>query len=263
MSRKNRRSKDQPLKEDKSQHIPQKSKVDIELQIRALKWTEKQKELIRLLQDEKTEMVIIKGPAGSAKTAIAVYCALEALNQKKIGEIVYVRSIVESTSHGMGYLPGELEEKLTPYLTPLFDKMEEFLPPSQAQYLVNAEKIRGTPIGFMRGMSINCANIIADECQNFTAKELLTLMTRVGKRSKLIMTGDIRQSDIKDSGFDKVFSTFDSEEAKSHGIYTFKFGIEDIMRSEVVKYIVKKFEDIQGIPPIQGDWSPSSKKIIK
>jgi phosphate starvation-inducible PhoH-like protein len=256
MSRKNRRSKDQPPKEDKSIHVPQKSKVDLNLQIRQLPWTDKQKELIQLLQNKNTEMVIIKGPAGSAKTAIAVYCALEALNSKKIGEIVYVRSIVESTSHGMGYLPGELEEKLTPYLTPLFDKMEEFLQPSQAQYLVNAEKIRGTPIGFMRGMSINCAHIIADECQNFTAKELLTLMTRVGKHTKLIMTGDIRQSDIKDSGFLNVYSAFDNDEARNHGIYTFKFGLEDIMRSEVVKYIVKKFEDIQGLSPQNSDWTP-------
>lgn len=259
--KKNRRSKEKDTSnKDLSVHVPQKSKIDIDLQIRQLPWTDRQKELIRLLQDKKTEMVIIKGPAGSAKTAIAVYCALEALKQKKIGEIVYVRSIVESTSHGMGYLPGELEEKLTPYLTPLFDKMEEFLPPSQANGLVNSEKIRGVPIGFMRGMSINCAFIISDECQNFTSKELLTLMTRVGKHSKLILTGDIRQSDIKDSGFEKVFSTFDTEEAQSHGIYTFKFGIEDIMRSEVVKYIVKKFEDIQGISSESTDWSPTSPK---
>lgn len=262
MSHKNRRrSKDQEAsREDKSLHIPQKPKADIDLQIRQLPWTEKQKALIQLLQNKNTEMVLIKGPAGSAKTAISVYCALEALKQKKIGEIVYARSIVESTSHGMGYLPGELEEKLTPYLTPLFDKMEEFLPPSQAQYLVNTDKIRGVPIGFMRGMSINCAYIIADECQNFTAKELLTLMTRVGKRSKLILTGDIRQSDIRDSGFSNVYSAFDNEESQSHGIFTFKFGLEDIMRSEVVKYIVKKFETIDGLSPKNGDWTPSDKK---
>ncbi len=260
MSHKNRRKDKQASHEDKSPHIPQKAKFNGELQIRALPWTEKQKELIRLLQDKNTEMVLIKGPAGSAKTAIAVFCALEALRDKKIGEIVYVRSIVESTSHGMGYLPGELEEKLTPYLTPLFDKMEEFLSPSQASTLVNEDKIRGTPIGFMRGMSINCAHIIADECQNFTSKELLTLMTRVGKRTKLIMTGDIRQSDIKDSGFDRVFATFDDDEAKKHGIFTFKFGLEDIMRSEVVKYIVKKFEDLDGLNPKTGDWSPATKK---
>lgn len=260
MSHKNRRKEHDASTVDKSPHIPQKSKFNGELQIRALPWTDKQKELIRLLQDKNTEMVLIKGPAGSAKTAIAVFCALEALRDKKIGEIVYVRSVVESTSHGMGYLPGELEEKLTPYLTPLFDKMEEFLSPSQASALVNEDKIRGTPIGFMRGMSINCAHIIADECQNFTTKELLTLMTRIGKRTKLIMTGDIRQSDIKDSGFDKVFSSFDSEEARSHGIHTFKFGLEDIMRSEVVKYIVKRFEEIDGINPKTGDWTPNTKK---
>jgi phosphate starvation-inducible PhoH-like protein len=238
-------SKDKSHKEDKSIPVPQKPKLQTELNIRQLPWTEKQKELIRLIQSKDTNIVLLKGPAGSSKTLVSVLCALEALNSKKIGEIVYVRSVVESSSHSLGFLPGTSEEKLNPYLQPLVDKLEELLPPSQVKGLVEQQKVRGMPINFMRGMSINSAYIVGDEAQNFNLKELLTLSTRIGKFSKLILAGDIRQSDIKNSGFSQTFDAFDNNEAKSKGIFTFKLGLEDIMRSEVVKYIITKFESIK------------------
>lgn len=238
-------SKNKERKEDKSFRVPQKPKLKTDLDIRNFPWTDKQKELIRIIQDKSINIIIVRGAAGTAKSLIAVYTALTALNEKKIGEIVYVRSVVESSSHSMGFLPGTAEEKLSPYLQPLVDKLDELLPENQVKGLIAEEKVRGIPVGFLRGLSINASYILGDECQNFSVKELLTLSTRVGKYSKLILIGDTRQSDIKDSGFAKVFDLFSDEDSKKHGIATFSFGIEDIMRSEVVKFIVKKFEDIE------------------
>jgi phosphate starvation-inducible PhoH-like protein len=253
---KNMGNKDKQPREDKSLRVPQKDKIQTELNIRKFPFTSKQQELIRLIQDKNSNIILVKGPAGTAKSLIAVYAALEALNNKKIGEIVYVRSVVESSSHSMGFLPGDSKDKLSPYLQPLLDKLDELLPPNQVKGLVNEEKVRGLPIGFMRGLSINTAYIIGDEAQNFTLKELLTLSTRVGKFSKLLICGDIKQADIHASGFEKMYDSFSSEEAKKHGIVTFEFGIEDIMRSEVIKYIIEIFEKLDS----KGDWTPSKKK---
>lgn len=244
-------------KEDKSVHVPQPQKIKTDLNIRKFPWTEKQQKFIQLIQDKSINVIICKGPAGTAKSLIAVYSALEALNIKKIGEIVYVRSVVESSSHGLGFLPGTSEDKLSPYLQPLLDKMEELLPPQQIKGLVTEQKVRGLPIGFMRGLSINGAYIIGDEVQNFTIKEILTLATRVGKFSKLLLLGDVKQADIGNSGFEKVFNAFNTEEAKTHGIATFEFNLDDIMRSTVIKYIIQTFENIDAKPT---DWSPGTKK---
>lgn len=231
-------------KEDKSLHVQQSPKIKTELNIRQFPWTEKQKELISLIQRKDVNIIFISGPAGTAKTLCSIYAALEALNSKKIGEIVYVRSIVESSNHHLGFLPGDFSEKISPYLQPLYDKLSELLIPSHISFLNEQKKIRGIPIGFMRGLSINSAYIIGDEAQNFHQSELLNLCTRIGKFSKLILTGDLLQPDIKDSGFKKIYEAFSDEDSKKHGIYTFHFGLEDIMRSEVVKYIVQRFSQL-------------------
>lgn len=243
-------------KEDKSLRIPQKEKIRTDLQIRNLPWTEKQKELIRLAQEKDTKIILCKGPAGTAKTLIAVYCALEALNQKKCSEIIYVRSAVESTLHPLGYLKGSMEEKISPYLQPLMDKIQELLPKNQADGLVNQENVRGIPVGFLRGLSLNVAYVIADEAQNLSQLELLTIMTRLGRHSRMFLLADEKQQDVKNSGYTTVYNAFNNEESIKNGIKTFEFTKEDIMREDVIKYIIDVFENIDNIPT---DWTPKKK----
>jgi phosphate starvation-inducible PhoH-like protein len=231
-------------KPDNSIRIEQKEKIKQKLDIREFPWTEKQKEFIRLVEDKNSKIILVKGAAGTAKTLLSVYTSLKALNEKKIGEIVYVRQAVESSTYNLGFLPGNLEEKMNPYLQPLVDKLNELVRPQERDSLIKDGKIRGIAVGHLRGLSINAAYIIADEAQNLTVHDLLLLTTRLGKFSKLICIGDLRQPDIRDSGFEKVYDLFDTEESKSHGVYTYKFGRDDIMRNSVLSFIIEKFESL-------------------
>lgn len=238
MSKKNR-----PHKEDKSPHVPQREKIKESLSIRELNWTEKQKKLIDLILDKNTNIVFISGPAGSSKSICAIYCALKLLNDKKMGSIKYLRTAIESSNKSLGYLSGDKIQKMEPYLEPCLDKLEELLPQSQVNNLINEKRIEGDVINYVRGRQINNSVWIADEIQNFTFQEIVTLITRIGKFSKLILCGDLSQSDINGkSGFKPIIDIFNDEESRRNGIHTFEFTKEDIMRSGTVKFIVEKLE---------------------
>jgi predicted ribonuclease YlaK len=124
------------------------------------------------------------------------------------------------------------------------DKLHELLPKGQAELLLKQERVKGLPLGFLRGLSINASYIICDEAQNLSIHDLLLVSTRMGKFSKLIFIGDIRQSDIKNSGFERIYQLFDDEKSKNKGIITFKFGTSDIMRNDILAYIIEKFEEL-------------------
>lgn len=237
-------SKKRQHRDDKSIHVPQKPKLKNELHIRPFKWTNKQQELIRIIQDKETNIVLIKGFAGVAKTLIAVYCALEALNAKKVGEVVYLRNPVESSSHTLGLMPGEFDVKMHYFLFPLLDKLDELLPPSEVNSLMNEKKISGGIVGHLRGKTYHNCFTIADEFSQCTKAEILTTMTRIGKFSKMLILGDATQVDIKNSGFKDVFDAFNNDEAKKNGIHTFEFGKEDILRSPITRFIIETFEKI-------------------
>ena len=237
MSKKNKRRI-----EDKSPVVPQRDKIEGALDVRELQWTENQKKFIEILLNKDTKIVFCKGPAGTAKSLLSVYAALKALNDKKIGEIFYIRNPVESSTHNLGFLKGDLHSKLDPYLQPLMDKLHELLPKNQVERLLKEERVKGLPVGFLRGLSINASYIICDEAQNLSIHDLLLITTRMGKFSKLILIGDIRQSDIKNSGFERVYNLFDDAESSEKGIIAFKFGSEDIMRNNILSYIIEKFE---------------------
>lgn len=190
-------------------------------------------------------MVFIAGPAGTAKTFTSILAGLQLINEKKVSEIIYVRSAVESSDSKLGFLPGEMDEKMSPYIQPLVDKLEELLPRHDIEKLKKEERIHGFPINFLRGLNWNAKVIVADEAQNMTKKELITLVTRVGQFSKLYICGDPDQSDIGvKSGFSSMVNIFSDDESKENGIYTFRFTEEDIVRSELVKFILKKLKKV-------------------
>lgn len=230
-----------PLQKDKSPFVVQRGKIDNPLSILHRELTEKQKQFIELATDKKVKMLLISGPAGTTKTYLAVLASLLLMNEKRISDIVYVRSVVESADVKMGTLPGEADDKLSPYKRPLLDKLEELLPKGDIQYLIKDNRVEGLPIGYARGLNWNARGIIGDEAQNMTKKELITLMTRVGEFSKLFLLGDPQQADINGrSGFKPVFDLFNDDESKEHGIYTFEFTEADVLRSALVRFIVHK-----------------------
>jgi phosphate starvation-inducible protein PhoH len=222
-----------------------KTKSNIELNIRELPWTDKQIEFIKLAGNKNTKVIITKGVAGTSKTLLAVYCSLQKIKEKKISEIYYSRVPVEASVHGIGYIKGTSEEKMSPYTHPMVDKLNELLTEPHVKALMNDERIVGIPLGFLRGLNISNASFIMDEAQNCRIEDFLLVMTRMAKFSTLFICGDAQQSDIKQSGFGKVFEIFNNEESKQRGIHTFEFGKEDIVRSEILAYIIEQFENIK------------------
>jgi phosphate starvation-inducible PhoH-like protein len=233
-------------KKDTSPKVHQNAKIRDDIKIDKRELTPKQIELLELLQNKNTKCVFIAGPAGTSKTYTSVLAGLNLLNQKRVSEIVYVRSIVESSDSKLGFLPGEMDEKMSPYIQPLIDKLEELVPKHDIDKLKKEERIHGFPINFLRGLSWNAKCIVADEAQNMTKKELTTLITRVGEFSKLFICGDPDQSDINGkSGFVPMMNVFDDEESRNNGVHVFRFEEEDIVRSGLVKFVLKKLKTLQ------------------
>lgn len=233
-------------KQDTSPVVPQKTKIKSELSIVQRELTEKQKEFLSLAMNKNTKMIFISGPAGTSKTYVSIMAALQLLNSKKVSDLIYLRSAVESSDSKIGFLPGEVGEKMQPYLQPLLEKLNELLPKNEVDALEKDGRISSVPIGFLRGLNWNAKCIVADESQNMTQKELITLITRIGEFSKVFVIGDPEQADIgAKSGFTKVMQVFDDEESRNNGIFVFKFTEEDIVRSGLVKYIIKKIKNLK------------------
>ena len=189
--------------------------------------------------------MFINGPAGSTKTYMAVYSALRLLSAYNDLDLLYVRTVIESAEKGLGALPGDLAEKFNPYMAPLEDKLWEMLPQNTTikKELLEEGRIKAMPINFIRGADWKNKIVIADEAQNFTFKELTTLITRLGENSKLFICGDSMQSDINGrSGFFDMCNLFDDAESKKQGIETFHFEEQDILRSKLVRFIISKLK---------------------
>ena len=207
--------------------------------------TDKQKDFLKKAFDPETRIMLISGPAGCSKTFMSVYSALRLFKENNDYDIFYVRTIVESGEKNLGHLPGDIDEKFNPFMMPLNDKMEEILTIDQIKMLTGENIISAAPINYLRGANWANKLIIADESQNFTLKELVTLVTRIGKNTKMFICGDPLQSDINGkTGFRTMYDTFDDEESAKQGIHCFEFTKEDIVRSEILKFIVNKIENI-------------------
>lgn len=206
----------------------------------------KQKKFMDIAMNPKTELIFCAGPAGTSKTFLAILSSLQLLNEKKVTNLLYVRSAVESSDSKIGFLPGEEGMKLEPYLRPLRDKLNEFLTPTEVSQLYRDGKVDAEHIGYARGQDWKNKVIVIDEAQNLTYKELVTLTTRCGENCKLFIVGDPMQSDIgKKSGFNKFCKIFDTDQAKDNGIQTFYFNQNDIVRSPLVKFIIQELENAE------------------
>jgi phosphate starvation-inducible PhoH-like protein len=190
-----------------------------------------------------TKMVFVDGPAGSGKSYLAVYAALQMLLKKEVNQIIYLRSIVESGSKSIGSLPGELELKFQPYIGPMVEKLEELVGPKIGGELIKNGYIKCMPVNFVRGLTFRNSIVIMEETQNMTREEIVTCITRFGENSKFIIIGDSYQSDIGNrSGFVKIQQSFNDKESEEKGIHNFVFTINEIVRSEILKFIMSKID---------------------
>lgn len=237
---------------DSSPRVHQRDKINYVLNLRGLDWTEKQKAFIELATNKETKIIFLSGPAGTSKSILAVYCSLLLLNEKKISDIIYVRTIIESATTSMGTLPGDENDKLKFFISVLNDKLEELLSAADIKKLHAEERIKGMPVNYLRGASYNAKAVIVDEAQNGTFGELLTCLTRIGKFTKYFILGDPMQTDLRhkdQSGFKTMFDIFNTDVAQSQGIYCVEFGKEDIMRSEILKFIIEQIENYKDQHP--------------
>jgi len=193
-----------------------------------------------------SKMLFVDGPAGTAKTYLAVYGALCLLKKHAVEEIVYIRSVVESASNKLGSLPGEVDDKFLPWSMPLIEKLDELVNIPARKELMERGFINCLPVNFVRGLTFHDTFVIVDEAQNMTSSELITILTRFGENTKFVVVGDSKQRDIGNrSGFKPVMNCFDNEESDAHGIYNFVFGEDEIVRSKILRFIVSQLENIE------------------
>ncbi len=200
--------------------------------------SDNQKEYIRTVVEN--TITFCQGLAGSGKTHIAIGMALEYLLDSKVNKIVITRPVIEA-GEKIGYLPGTAEEKLHPYLLPIIDEINHFIPIAQYASLKLNNKIEVVPLGLMRGRNFHNCFIVADECQNASYEQLKMLLTRVGHESKLILTGDIGQSDLNrhlQGGFINMINALDGLE----GIGTIRLESSDIIRNPIIAKILSRLD---------------------
>jgi phosphate starvation-inducible PhoH-like protein len=189
---------------------------------------------------EQNDMVFGVGPAGTGKTYLAVAMAVSAINAKKVSRIVLVRPAVEAGER-LGFLPGSLQEKVDPYLRPLYDALYDLLEPEKVDKMLEKNVIEIAPLAFMRGRTLNDAFIIMDEAQNTTVEQMKMFLTRMGNNSKAVITGDITQIDLpnpRKSGLLDAINILDGVE----GIQFCQFEDSDVVRHALVQRIVRAYE---------------------
>jgi phosphate starvation-inducible PhoH-like protein len=192
---------------------------------------------------EQNDMVFGVGPAGTGKTYLAVAMAVSAMNAKKVSRIILVRPAVEAGER-LGFLPGTLQEKVDPYLRPLYDALYDLLDPEKVDKMFEKNVIEVAPLAFMRGRTLNDAFIIMDEAQNTTIEQMKMFLTRMGNNSKAVITGDITQIDLpnpRKSGLIDAINVLDGVE----GIHFCHFEDCDVVRHALVQRIVRAYESVK------------------
>lgn len=189
---------------------------------------------------DENDMVFAVGPAGTGKTYLSIALAVRALKEKQIKRIILSRPAVEA-GEKLGFLPGDMKEKIDPYLQPLYDALEDMLPAQKLHDMIEKNIIQIAPLAFMRGRTLNDAVVILDEAQNTTTAQIKMFLTRMGWNTKIIVTGDLTQIDLPRntrSGLEEALRILSDVE----GIAVVRFGSTDIVRHKLVTRIVNAFE---------------------
>jgi phosphate starvation-inducible PhoH-like protein len=207
--------------------------------------TENQQKLVELY--DKNDLLFAIGPAGSGKTYTAIALAVRALKTKQVRKIILSRPAVEA-GEKLGFLPGDMKDKIDPYLQPLYDALEDMIPPLKLKEYIENKVIQIAPLAFMRGRTLNDAVIILDEAQNTTKPQIKMFLTRLGMNAKMIITGDVTQIDLPHSQQSGLIHSMQVLK-NVKGIGKVAFDKKDIVRHKLVMRIVEAYEreDCRGV----------------
>lgn len=200
--------------------------------------TENQQRLVE--SSENNDILFAIGPAGTGKTYTAVALAVRALKNKSVKKIILTRPAVEA-GESLGFLPGDLKEKIDPYLRPLYDALDDMIPPDKLTYYMQNRVIEVAPLAYMRGRTLDNAFMILDEAQNATTLQLKMFLTRIGPSAQCIITGDMTQIDLpknQQSGLKKTMQILEGIQ----GIGMVHLSADDVVRHRLVKDIIKAFD---------------------
>ena len=195
----------------------------------------------------KHDVVFGIGPAGTGKTYLAVAMAVAALKKEQVARIILTRPAVEA-GEALGFLPGDLEQKITPYLRPLYDALRDMLDPEEMERALSRLTIEVAPLAYMRGRTLSNAFVILDEAQNTTTEQMFMLLTRIGLNSKCVVTGDVTQIDLpanKRSGLVEALQALKNVS----GIATIYFTERDVVRHELVRVIINAYQQHRSPAP--------------
>ena len=199
--------------------------------------TKNQKKIVKL--HEKNDLIFVIGPAGTGKTYVSVALGVKALKEKTVKKIIITRPVVEA-GENLGFLPGDLQDKIDPYLKPIYDALEDMIPVQKMKKFIDNKTIEIAPLAYMRGRTLKNAFILLDEAQNTTRSQLKMFLTRLGENSKMIVTGDISQVDLRknqESGLihakEKLYDI--------EGVGFTLLDSSDVLRHRLVKKILDKY----------------------
>lgn len=193
----------------------------------------------KILQDYSKKLIIATGPAGTGKTMMACQQAIQDFKENKIKKIIVTRPLI-CADNDIGYLPGTLENKMAPWIKPIFDVFYEYYPKVQIEKFVKNDKIEICPLAFMRGRTFKNAFIIGDELQNANINQMKMLLTRIGDDSRMVVTGDLDQTDItQKSGLEHFLQIIKNRDEDMIGLV--EMNNSDIKRSEIVQKIIEMY----------------------
>ena len=200
--------------------------------------TKNQKQIVSL--HKKNDLLFVIGPAGTGKTYVSVALGVKALKEKKVKKIIITRPVVEA-GENLGFLPGDLQDKIDPYLQPIYDALQDMIPIQKMKKYIENKTIDIAPLAYMRGRTLKNAFILLDEAQNTTKSQLKMFLTRLGENSKMIVTGDISQVDLRK---DQSSGLIDAKEKLKdvNGIGFTLLDSSDVLRHRLVKKILDKYK---------------------
>jgi phosphate starvation-inducible PhoH-like protein len=218
-------------------HQKQQTRKKVELLPKSIN----QEKYILALTDNQQDVVVVSGPAGTGKTYLAMLAAIQALRDRTCDKIVITRPAVTVDDEKHGFLPGDLNQKMEPWVRPLFDVLNEFYSVKELQYMLSEQTIEIAPLAFLRGRTFKNSWIILDESQNTTVSQMKMLLTRIGEGSKIVVTGDTDQSDrqTKDNGLLDLTNRLRNHQIS--GMIACEFDKRDIRRHKIIEHILNLY----------------------
>ncbi len=236
MTKGNKKKKNTSYNESNNESNNKKNKITF-----AVPRNESQTKLMRYLNNPDCKIIMVSGPAGTGKTLFSVEQGIKHFFAGKYNKIIFTRPTV-GVDEQIGFLPGTLEEKMSPWMRPIYDIFHNFMSPKDVTELIEEQKIEISPIGFMRGRTFKNSWIVADEMQNSTISQMKMLLTRIGENTRLIITGDCEQNDLKhgENGMEDFLNKLKGKRSDSIG--SVEFDTKDVEREKVVKEVLEIYK---------------------